>query len=180
MLEALDWSTLASIATAIGVLVFQIFESRQIAQTTFEDSLDQQYRSIAMDIPVDVLIGKPLGEDNHRQVRELIYNYLDLCNEQVYLRSEARVRLKTWRSWCSGISAHLSKPAFAAVWDEVRKEAPESFTYLLELYRNEFDIDPRGWPFSHNDEPEEDEDDVPVLESDDVSQDDRVTNQQRT
>ena len=56
----MNWDTIASIATAIGVIfaACQIWQSKRLAQVTFEDSLDQQYRDLAMQIPVDVLLGK--------------------------------------------------------------------------------------------------------------------------
>jgi len=40
-----DWSTIASVATAIGVTIaeYELRESQKIAQTQFEDSMDQQY-----------------------------------------------------------------------------------------------------------------------------------------
>ena len=82
-------NTIASIATAIGICIvaWQIRESRKLAQTSFEDDLDQQYRNLSMGIPVDALIGKPV-DDKNGKIREIIYNYLDLCNEQIYLRKK--------------------------------------------------------------------------------------------
>ena len=86
----MNWGTVASLATAIGVCIaaWQIWQSRKLAQTSFEDGLDQQYRKLAMDIPVDALIGKPVNDDKKADVREIIFNYLDLCNEQAYLRKK--------------------------------------------------------------------------------------------
>ena len=88
----MNWDTIASVATAIGVCIaaWQIWESKKLAQTSFEDGLDQQYRNLAMDIPVDALIGKPV-DDESGKLREIIYNYLDLCNEQIYLRKIKRI-----------------------------------------------------------------------------------------
>ena len=84
----MDWNSLVSIATAAGVLIaaFQLRISSKIAQSEFEDSIDQQYRSLARGIPVDALIGKSVAEDKRELTRELIYNYLDLCNEQMTYR----------------------------------------------------------------------------------------------
>jgi hypothetical protein len=104
----------ASIATAFGVAVaaWQIWENGKLAQSTFEDSFDQQYRKLAMEIPVDALIGTPIPEAKKLIVREIIYNYLDLCNEQVYLRVKKRVRTERWKDWQDGIKENLRKPAF--------------------------------------------------------------------
>ncbi len=42
----LDWGTLASIATAIGIFIgiFELRANWKLSQTEFEGSLDQQYR----------------------------------------------------------------------------------------------------------------------------------------
>ena len=128
-----DWNTTASLATAVGVGIaaWQIWESRKLAQTTFEDSLDKQYRSLVMQIPVDVLIGKPIPDEKKREVREIIYNYLDLCNEQAYLRKKKRVTKTRWNDWNEGIRDNISKPAFKEVWEEIKRDAPSTFSSLI-------------------------------------------------
>ena len=78
----------ASMATALGVFfaAWQIWEGRAMASISFEDSFNQQYRSLIYLIPVDALLGKELKDDLEDKSREAIYNYLDLCNEQIYQR----------------------------------------------------------------------------------------------
>lgn len=143
----IDWDSLVSVATAIGVLVaaFQLRTNSKIAQSEFEDSIDQQYRDLARGIPVDALIGKSVSEDKKEMARELIYNYLDLCNEQVFLRRKKRVRKDTWVDWCAGMEANLSKQEFEKVWSEVKIEAPQTFTFLERLEKNKFIGDPLKW-----------------------------------
>jgi hypothetical protein len=143
----LSWDTIASIATAIGVGIasWQLWEGRRLAQTTFEDSLDQQYRSLAMQIPVDALIGMPVAQEAKQAVRENIYNYLDLCNEQIYLRKKKRIRHSRWVDWCAGIKENLGKPAFREVWEEVKNKSPETFSFLTQLEEHSFNCDPAKW-----------------------------------
>ena len=143
----MNWDTIASIATAIGVAIaaWQIWESRKLAQVTFEDSFDQQYRSLAMSIPVDALIGKTLPGDDQLKAREDIYNYLDLCNEQVYLRKKNRIGESRWKDWREGIKENLEKPAFQTVWEEVKRDAPNTFTFLTKLEDCQFECDPLDW-----------------------------------
>lgn len=143
----MDWATIASVATAIGVAigVWQIREASNLAQAQFEDSLDQQYRDLAHGIPVDALIGKAVKHHQAYETRELIYNYLDLCNEQIFLRKKKRVRRDTWHDWCSGIKANLNKQAFQAVWIEVKQEAPGTFSFLEQLETLNFKTDPCAW-----------------------------------
>lgn len=144
---SIDWSLIASIATAVGVLVaaYGLRESRQIAQTEFEDSLDQQYRELAKDIPVDALIGKIVTSDKKEFTRELIYNYLDLCNEQLFLRKKKRVRLDTWLDWSAGIKSHLEKVEFQTVWQEIKTESSGTFSFLEKLEQRKFVGDPAQW-----------------------------------
>lgn len=148
----LDWEVVSSIATAVGSLVtavgvgfgaWQIKISKDQAQSAFEDSLDQQYRSLSMALPVNILIGAPVKPQQRNEIRELVFNYLDLCNEQVYLRAKGRISKHTWASWSSGIKLHLDKPAFDEVYQEVREES--NFTYLDRLIDADFDSDPAGW-----------------------------------
>jgi hypothetical protein len=147
----LDWNiigsastALASIATAVGVLfvAWQIRLTKKQAQAEFEDSLDQQYRALSMLLPVDVLIGKHI-EPVSPEIRELIFNYLDLTNEQVYLRAKGRISELTWKSWCLGVSGHMSRPYFKEVYDEVKEAS--GFTYLDRLIESEYKSDPLFW-----------------------------------
>ena len=143
----IDWNSIVSIFTAIGVLVaaFQLRVSSKIAQSEFEDSIDQQYRELAKGIPVDALIGKTVSSDKIEFTRELIYNYLDLCNEQIFLRKKKRVRKDTWADWCSGIESNLGKSEFRKVWSEIKLESPKTFTFLEKLEESKFKEDPIKW-----------------------------------
>ncbi len=156
MMETINWTsinsiatTLASVATAIGVVfgAVQIRLSKKQSLAQFEDQMDQQYRSISMELPVDILIGKVVSkQDDHVEylrIRELIYNYLDLCNEQVYLRSLGRISRRTWYSWGSGIKAHLARPMFANIFEEVK--GASGFTYLEKICLSDFSEDPKYW-----------------------------------
>ncbi len=144
---SVDWNSVVSVFTMLGVLVaaFQLRVSSKIAQSEFEDSIDQQYRELAKGIPVDALIGKEVPQDKKEFTRELIYNYLDLCNEQIFLRKKGRVRIDTWIDWCSGIESNLKKTEFQTVWAEVKSEAPQTFSFLEKLDALGFAGDPKNW-----------------------------------
>lgn len=148
----IDWDVLSSAATAFGSIVtaigvafgaWQIRLAKMQSQAEFEDSLDQQYRVISMELPVDVLIGKEVKEEQKERVRELIYNYFDLANEQSYLRAKGRICKITWSSWCVGMKIHFSRPAFSSVYDEIIECS--SFTYLKRLVDSGFKSDPISW-----------------------------------
>lgn len=142
---------MGSIATAFGLIYVaqDVHHSKKTTQAEFEDQFDQQYRALMMPIPVDVLIGKETAKMDKERVRELVYVYLDLTNEQIYMRSIGRVSKATWESWCSGILAHMARPGFREVFEEVRESS--NFTYLEQLLAAENykpfkgANDPRNW-----------------------------------
>lgn len=151
-MQAYDWEMISSIATAIGSLAtalgvlfgaWQIQLSKKQSQAEFEDHLDQQYRSLSMELPVDVLIGKEPKSEDAARVREIIYNYLDLSNEQIYLRAKGRVSTITWQTWSMGIKAHLERPAFASVLVEIKGHC--GFSYLAKLVETDYVSDPKEW-----------------------------------
>ena len=146
----LDIITSFATATAVLVAAWQIRESRKYSVTAFEDSLDKQYREIIMQIPVDALIGKNITPKDHAYARENVFNYLDLCNEQIYLRRKKRISKSRWVDWNEGIKGNLQKPIFQEVWAEVKKEAPGEFTDLTKLESNSFDSDPAQWKKSRS------------------------------
>lgn len=148
----IDWMVIGSVATAfasiatavgVGFCGIQLRMSKKHNVSVFEDKLDEQYRTIAMALPVDILIGNPTTEDNRNEVRELIFNYLDLSNEEVYLRAKGRISDLTWHSWRLGIHAHMTKPAFIDVFEEVKSAS--GFSYLERIVEEDFRIDPKSW-----------------------------------
>lgn len=140
----MSWDSIASIATAIGVAIaaWQIWESRKLSSAAFEDSFDQQYRELSYTIPVDALLGKELDEAKECEAREAVYNYLDLCNEQIYQRAKKRVSKARWHEWALGMELNFSRPFFETVWCEVKESAPGSFSFLEALEKGGFTIDP--------------------------------------
>ncbi|OGP65349.1 MAG: hypothetical protein A3K22_05590 [Deltaproteobacteria bacterium RBG_16_42_7] len=139
--------TSAAVATSAAVFfaAWQLRQTKKQAVTSFEDQLASEYRLLARTIPASALLGEELENDKFTEARECIYNYIDLSNEQVFLRHVGRVSRKTWEYWREGIKSNLSKPVFARVWDEVKQSVPESFQELQRLEREGFSSDPKGW-----------------------------------
>ena len=139
------------LATAIGVLLAAraIGQRRSLAQSSFEDGLVKEYRELIRAIPVDVLLGKHFREiasrDKRESVRETIFNYLDLCNEQIYLRKKRRIRRSTWQEWAVGISLNLKLPMFLEVWEEVKSTEARMFADLQIAESEGFKSDPGFW-----------------------------------
>jgi len=87
----IDWSAIGSIGTAVAVLVAacQVRKSTQQARTNFEDDLSREYRELARCIPVKAHLGQDLGEEEFEQAFPRLYQYIDLTNEQIFLRMKA-------------------------------------------------------------------------------------------
>ena len=101
--------TIASIATAGGVVVaaWQLWKSRLQANTTFEDEFTREYREIVKGIPMAALVGQEVADEDYSNIRELVYNYIDLSNEQTFLRQLGRVRTNAWHYWREGMETNL-------------------------------------------------------------------------
>src|SRR5205807_1580893 len=72
-------------------------------------------------------------------------HYVDLTNEQVFLRCIGRVSDETWENWCDGIRDMLARPAFGVAWSEIKRRAPHSFEELRHLEDSGFTADPKQW-----------------------------------
>jgi hypothetical protein len=143
----MDINTLSSIATAIGVLVAatQLWASRQQATTQFEDSLAQDYRAILRKIPIQALLGEDLSDEEYKNNLDNFYYYIDLTNEQVFLRKVKRLRRDTWLNWCDGIRSNLSRPTFHRAWEEIKERSDNNFQELRKLEKGNFKSDPASW-----------------------------------
>ena len=142
---------LSSVATAVSVAIAAgalVLAHRQ-ARTTFEDSLNREYRETARALPLSALLGKELPSNQMEEALPDFYRYVDLCNEQVYLRMKGRVRASTWREWRSGIENNLKRPAFRKAFERIREESHADFDELAELIDSGFHEDPRRWRTRH-------------------------------
>ena len=133
LLEVL--SALSNIATAIGVPVaaYQLLITRHQATTSFEDTLNIQYRLAVERLPIEALFGEPLKGEDQSALLPHFYRYFDLCNEQAFLFSLGRVSKRTWINWEEGIKGNMARPAFKAAWKEVAQRANGDFDSLRRL-----------------------------------------------
>lgn len=129
-----DLTTLSSIATAISAAAaaYQLLIARRQATTSFEDTLNTQYRQVIEPLPLEALFGEPLKVDLSGLLPHF-YRYFDLCNEQAFLFSLGRVSEKTWKNWEEGIKGNMARPAFKAAWHEVARRAKGDFESLRKL-----------------------------------------------
>ena len=101
----------ASFATAVGILiaVWQIWLGQIQAKTQFEDELTRQYREIIRRIPIQALLDEEISEEVYQSIKDDLYRYIDLTNEQIFLRQNDRITTATWNLWKDGIKNTLSE-----------------------------------------------------------------------
>lgn len=141
------YSHLAPYGTTVGVLValWQISRSNKQQRTNFEDSLTKEYREIVRRIPYKALIGDELSANDQSDAYNEIYNYMDLCNEQVFLRKSGRIRKATWVNWQEGMKVNFALPAFHDASEEVYSKLEDNFQELRRVQSVGYDTDPKKW-----------------------------------
>ena len=141
------FGAVSSAVTAVGVFLawWQIRAAKQLSRTQFEDTLAQQYREIIKDIPVKALLGEPLSAGEQEAALPFFYRYIDLTNDQIFLRQHGRVSAAAWENWRDGIGTLMSMPAFAEAWQQIRDRPTTKFDELRRLERAKYQDDPRDW-----------------------------------
>jgi hypothetical protein len=150
-MSGMNWvdifGAVSSAVTAIGVFLawWQIRASRQLNRTQFEDTLANHYRAIVQDVPVKALLGEPLDQKEQDETLKFFYRYIDLTNEQIFLRQQGRVGPQTWENWRDGIRTLMAMPAFAEAWKIIREKPTTKFDELRRLERQGYQDDPHEW-----------------------------------
>lgn len=128
-------TAIAAVFTAFGAwaAVRQLRLLEQQSVTSFEDGLVDEYRDIAKDLPLDALLGVDMSAPRVAEVLPVFYRYFDLCNQQVFLHKQGRIREETWVLWKDGIESNLRRPAFARAWAEIAAKAIGDFDELRAL-----------------------------------------------
>jgi hypothetical protein len=134
---------IAGIATAIGVAfgAAQLWLNRAQDRTAFEDRIADKYRKTIKPQITRALLD-PL-DNRQREIVEPVYEYLDLCNEEVFLRIHGRVAKRTWEEWCRGICSNLTHEAIREGW-QLAIEQLNDFDELWLLHVSGYK-DPRTW-----------------------------------
>ncbi len=150
MLAFFSLADAAAGATAFGVILagFALLLQRGQMRTQFEDAVVEQYRQlIKPDLVIDVLLKVVLEKlpSDERERMHHIYLYLDLCNEQVFLRAIGRVSRSTWKiQWSDGIRENVQKNEIISKAWETIQDKTDHFRELRAFQRRGWD-DPRTW-----------------------------------
>jgi hypothetical protein len=141
------FTAISSAVTAIGVFLawWQIRSAKQLNKTQFEYSLAREYRELIQRIPVKALLGEGLTEKEYQESLRYLYHYINLTNDQIFLRQQGRINSDTWVNWRDGIKAITSLPAFAKAWKEIKSKPTIKFDELRRLEESSFVDDPKDW-----------------------------------
>lgn len=137
--EWLDWASfiggIGSGVAGVGAVAafWQLRLLKTQSVTSFEDGLVDEYRDIAKELPLDALLGVDMSPQDVAQALPAFYRYFDLCNQQLFLHQEGRIRKATWALWRDGIVSNLQRPAFARAWAEIAAKAAGDFDELRAL-----------------------------------------------
>lgn len=127
-----------SLATVVGVGIAadQLFRQVSEHKAAFEDSFAKEYREIVAKIPVEAMLGDELSAADLRAHLDEFYNYFDLCNEQVFLANNGRIRRKTWEFWREGMLDNFRRAAFRSAWQHIEQRAKSDFSALRPILRD--------------------------------------------
>ena len=145
-------STVASAATAMGVAVaaWQLRIVRLQDKSAFERQFSDRYRTIRERLPLMALIGNEDGiswDECDDDLKRALFDYFELCEEEVFYRSVRRVSKRTWFEWAEGMQSNLRNPVFRVGWHELSAAAPQQFTDFRAVINAEgsFSDPPRRW-----------------------------------
>ena len=90
-------------AGGVGVAARALRFTRKQAVTTFEDSLDREYREIVRTLPAEVFFRDRANAPLNREQKQAMMRYFDLSNEQLRMIRDGRIEASTGVSWEEGI-----------------------------------------------------------------------------
>lgn len=128
-------SVVANVATAIAVIVaaWQLYLAHKQSVMSFEDSFAKEYRELTSRLPTKALLGEQLTDEEYANHFDELYHYIDLCNEQAFLRKSGRISKKTWIFWKEGIASNMKRPAFERAWTEISHRSNGDFSELRQI-----------------------------------------------
>lgn len=139
-------------AIALGVAAYQLFQSNQIRKHEFEDIYVQRYWQI-MDRLTSEQKQALFSEDKARklahdsEVRDVLWRYLELCEDQADLRAMNMITTSTWHQWHDGVIDAASRPPYATLLDAFIESLGEQenlpFNRLLKARKEDGFYDPR-------------------------------------
>ena len=134
---------LGAIATVITAcfIAWGIWYSKMQLSQNFEERFNKEYRDLLKDLPIDVLSGHELKENENLTP---FFRYFDLSNEECYHHDKKKIQKDTWTEWESGIRFNLSLIGFRQAWNQIQDHRKVDLFSDLEktlksLFKDEID-----------------------------------------
>lgn len=121
-------NTLACLAFFVAIWQL-LFHARQMHRDLEMHFVDQYWKIMESTSDKWRLSGFEIKTTSKEDIRA-IYEYLQLCEDEIDLRMNARVTDSTWEFWARGIAATLNNANFRKVLDSLPKS---SFPRLREM-----------------------------------------------
>jgi len=128
----------ANVATAVGLVgvAWQLVLNRRKMTAAFERTFVDRYEKIIQNVPLRILLGGKVDPVKSPDVLRAMFDYFELCEEELYFRKKRKVSDTTWNDWSEGMALHLRKFGFKAAWMHL-SEATAGAQESAKLIRNE-------------------------------------------
>lgn len=136
----------------------ELKQQERVQKTQLENRLNEEYRENWREVDSELLLNPDYHEsavDGQLDLTEseanAIYSYVDLTNQQIFLRRRGRIRKSRWKDWEQGIQTLIQHPPINAEWKRIKEktdtEVGRDFDELrrLESPGEDFDTDPYYW-----------------------------------
>lgn len=139
-------SLFLSFVTAFGIvyaaLGFNV--SKRQAEAEYERQYLDHYREITQQLPADFWLDESvlslddfIPGSTHKKVYDVIYHYLELCNDQILQRRKKLISTKTWIEWQDGIRfACTNIPQVVSSLDKIQKNHSGFYSELSKFLSN--------------------------------------------
>ncbi len=122
--------TCLAIFVAIWQLLFHARQMHRDLEMHYVDQYWQIIHSTSAEWRLSYFLDTPLQSQDLRAIQD----YLQLCDDEVQLRANARVTDSTWYIWADAISFMLSNPSFA----KALESSPDgTFKWLKRMMESE-------------------------------------------
>jgi hypothetical protein len=123
---AVDIVALAGVFVAIGIFILQGRKANYIRRQEFADSYVQRYWEIREKFPMRVRIDGYLRTGGELRLDEeqvrAIWDYLELCEDEIDLRKQGTITYETWKIWAEGIESSVASYPFKGFMDDLEAE----------------------------------------------------------
>lgn len=141
----MDSSSFAEIATAVAafIAVVQLWLFMRQRKAEFELKFDARYEDCVRRLSLGALLDESEYDSSDEDARRALYDYFELCEQEVHYRIGRRITRKTWREWRDGIELNFAKPFFREGWDDLGAAAPSQFAEFRKYFSHLAHIQPK-------------------------------------